>query len=98
MKATDKEGLTALCWACLKGHLNIVKSLLERDSDIDHEDKNGRTPLDLAAFFGDPQVVRFPEKCQKNLISLSSLFVWLLFSFVCMFKFTSIICIFLVIR
>lgn len=53
----DREGLTALCWACLKGHMNIVKSLLERDSAIDHEDKNGRTPLDLAAFFGDPQVV-----------------------------------------
>ena len=57
MQSYDNEGLTAMCWACLKGHINIVKSLLERGSAIDHADKNGRTPLDLAAFFGDPQVV-----------------------------------------
>lgn len=54
----DKEGLTALCWACLKGHLHCVQSLLERGSRIDHTDRNGRTPLDLAAFYGDAQVVR----------------------------------------
>ena len=59
VKTCDKEGLTALCWACLKGHIHIVRSLLERGSDIDHSDKNGRTPLDLAAFYGDPQVVRW---------------------------------------
>ena len=53
----DKEGLTALCWACLKGQLHCVQSLVERHSDIDHTDRNGRTPLDLAAFFGDAQVV-----------------------------------------
>lgn len=53
----DKEGLTALCWACLKGHLAIVQSLVDRGSDIHHVDKSGRNPLHLAAFYGDAQVV-----------------------------------------
>ena len=55
--AQDKEGLTALCWACLKARLHCVQSLLERDSAIDHTDRAGRTPLDLAAFCGDADVV-----------------------------------------
>lgn len=53
----DKEGLTALSWACLKGHLPVVQSLVERGAATDHADKNGRTPLDLAAFYGDADVV-----------------------------------------
>lgn len=55
----DREGLTALCWACLKGQLTCVQLLLERGSDIEHTDRNGRTPLDLAAFFGDENVVSY---------------------------------------
>lgn len=53
----DKEGLTALSWACLKGHLAVVRLLVENGSATDHADKNGRTPLDLAAFYGDADVV-----------------------------------------
>lgn len=53
----DKEGLTALSWACLKGHLPIVRCLVESGAATDHADKNGRTPLDLAAFYGDSEVV-----------------------------------------
>lgn len=55
----DREGLTALCWACLKGQRACIQMLLERGSDIEHTDKNGRTPLDLAAFFGDENVVSY---------------------------------------
>lgn len=55
----DKEGLTALSWACLKGHLDVVRCLVESGAATDHADKNGRTPLDLAAFYGDSDVVRF---------------------------------------
>lgn len=54
----DKEGLTALSWACLKGHLPVVRYLVESGAATDHADKNGRTPLDLAAFYGDSEVVR----------------------------------------
>lgn len=53
----DKEGLSALSWACLKGHLPIVRFLVESGAATDHADKNGRTPLDLAAFYGDSEVV-----------------------------------------
>lgn len=53
----DKEGLTALSWACLKGHLPVVRYLVEGGAATDHADKNGRTPLDLAAFYGDSEVV-----------------------------------------
>jgi len=55
----DREGLTALCWACLKGHYHCTQSLLEKGSDLDHTDTHGRTPLDLAAFYGDADVVQY---------------------------------------
>lgn len=58
MKAVDKEGLTPLSWACLKGQKSVVELLVERGAQIDHTDKNGRTPLDLAAFYGDADIVR----------------------------------------
>ena len=57
LTAMDKEGLMPLSWACLKGHKNVVQFLVERGAIIDHTDKNGRTPLDLAAFFGDAEIV-----------------------------------------
>lgn len=53
----DKEGLTALSWACLKGHMPLVRCLVERGAATAHADKSGRTPLDLAAFYGDSEVV-----------------------------------------
>ena len=57
LTSTDKEGLTPLSWACLKGHKNVVQFLVEKGAVIDHTDKNGRTPLDLAAFYGDADIV-----------------------------------------
>lgn len=56
MKA-DNEGLTALCWACLKGQYNAVQKLLDHGANIHHTDCTGRSPLNLAAFHGDPNVV-----------------------------------------
>lgn len=58
LTSMDKEGLTPLSWACLKGHKNVVQFLVEKGAVIDHTDKNGRTPLDLAAFYGDAEIVR----------------------------------------
>lgn len=57
LTSVDKEGLTPLSWACLKGHKNVVQFLAEKGAVIDHTDKNGRTPLDLAAFYGDAEIV-----------------------------------------
>lgn len=58
LEQTDREGLTALSWACLKGKLQLVRELVERGTTTTHADRSGRTPLDLAAFCGDPEVVR----------------------------------------
>jgi ankyrin repeat protein len=54
----DREGLSPLCWACLRGKLKAVQCLIERGANINHADKTGRTPLDLAAFQGNPGVVQ----------------------------------------
>lgn len=64
--SVDKEGLTPLSWACLKGHKNVVQFLVEKGAVIDHSDKNGRTPLDLAAFYGDAEIVSYLK--QKSLL------------------------------
>lgn len=58
LSSLDKEGLSALSWACLKGHRAVVQFLVEEGAEIDQTDKNGRTPLDLAAFYGDAETVR----------------------------------------
>lgn len=57
LSSLDKEGLSALSWACLKGHRAVVRFLVEEGAEIDQTDKNGRTPLDLAAFYGDAETV-----------------------------------------
>ena len=54
----DEEGLTALSWACLKGHYHACETLLSHGSDINHEDINGRIPMDMASFYGDVQLVQ----------------------------------------
>lgn len=57
LASVDKEGQTALSWACLKGQKGVVERLVEKGAEIDHPDRNGRTPLDLAAFNGDAETV-----------------------------------------
>lgn len=37
--------MTALHWACKKGHMACVKLILPCDPDLDAEDFIGRTPL-----------------------------------------------------
>uniref|UniRef100_A0A452S0U1 Tetratricopeptide repeat, ankyrin repeat and coiled-coil containing 1 n=1 Tax=Ursus americanus TaxID=9643 RepID=A0A452S0U1_URSAM len=59
LSSLDKEGLSALSWACLKGHRAVVQFLVEEGAEIDQTDKNGRTPLDLAAFYGDAETVLY---------------------------------------
>jgi len=53
----DHEGLDAVSWAAISGHLHCVELMLDRGSDIDHSDKIKRTPLHLASFYGHEQVV-----------------------------------------
>jgi len=53
----DQEGLDAVSWAAIGGHLHCVELMLDRGCDIDHNDKIKRTPLHLASFYGQEQVV-----------------------------------------
>ena len=46
---------TALHYACQKGHVRILKTLLH-GAEIDSQDKDGRTPLQLAAYFGKQDI------------------------------------------
>lgn len=54
----DKEGLTALGWACLRGKIQTVHCLINKGAEVNHADKTGRTPLDLAAFQGNQNLVK----------------------------------------
>ena len=59
LNATDNDGLSALGWACLKGQKQSVDLLCKHNIEIiNHADKTGRTPLDLAAYKGDPEIVQ----------------------------------------
>eukprot|EP00435_Cladocopium_sp_Y103_P028497 s2_g7.t1 len=57
--ATDGDGYQALTWACIKGHLQIVKILLEaKASTAEAALSTGKTPLSLAAERGHMPVVQ----------------------------------------
>jgi ankyrin repeat protein len=56
--ALDKSGMSALHWACLKGHEIIVRVLLDRGADTDVFQKGMNTPLLLAAAFGHETIAR----------------------------------------
>lgn len=48
----------------MRGRIQAVTYLLERGALINTADKTGRTPLDLAAFQGNPQLVQVSKTQQ----------------------------------
>ena len=58
MQETDNEDLTALCWAVRQGHSTIVEMLLDDESNVNHKDEKGRSPLDFAANLGDESLLQ----------------------------------------
>ena len=55
---TDHNGWTALTWAIINGHIEVIKALLEHNADVDIQDINGWTALMRASYFGHIDYVR----------------------------------------
>jgi hypothetical protein len=54
----DEEGFTALIWACVYGHVEVVKLLLDRGALIDLLPNGGGTALMNASYDGKIECVR----------------------------------------
>ena len=62
----DIGGRTPLSYAISRGHLDIVKLLLQHNADIDCKDIEGRTPLSYAASRGHIAVVKLLLEGSSN--------------------------------
>ena len=65
----DREGRTALIWACIMGRQGIVKTLLEKamiDLDINASDHAGNTALFYAASEGHADIVKLLVKAMQR--------------------------------
>lgn len=55
----DKDGNTALFWACREGKANIVKLLVDARADLNFSNKKEETPLTIASSDGQDVIVRY---------------------------------------
>ena len=61
VNAVDREGKTALIWACIRGQENVVRKMLDSsllDLDLNRGDKFGNTALFYAASSGQVNTVK----------------------------------------
>ncbi|KAL5509700.1 hypothetical protein EMCRGX_G005116 [Ephydatia muelleri] len=58
MTVVLQDGSSPLKAACLNGHLDVVKTLLEAGANINQADKKGRSPLYAASCNGHLDVVK----------------------------------------
>lgn len=56
--AVNRKGWTPLHYAATKGHIGIMRLLLDENAYIDAESSNGTTPLMMAAYYGSPLSVK----------------------------------------
>lgn len=66
--AEDAAGLTALHEAAVRGHLLVLKRLLDAGANIDHAAKDGSTPLHGAAEHGHADIVAYLLQAGANRI------------------------------
>ncbi|ORY30905.1 ankyrin [Rhizoclosmatium globosum] len=72
--STSEDGGTALHWACLNGHLEIVKVLVKLGANIGAKNLEGKSPLGLAEMMGRERVVNWiVENCDVGLDDDSSM-------------------------
>ena len=58
LNAKDKDGCTALDWACRRGYTGIVRLLLDSGADADVKDNELWTPLETAARYGHDEILK----------------------------------------
>eukprot|EP01094_Clydonella_sp_ATCC50884_P026347 TRINITY_DN7194_c2_g1_i1.p1 TRINITY_DN7194_c2_g1~~TRINITY_DN7194_c2_g1_i1.p1 ORF type:complete len:218 (+),score=45.96 TRINITY_DN7194_c2_g1_i1:294-947(+) len=63
---SDEDGYTALHFAVLKGHLDLVRVLLARDADVDSVDKSQWQPIHCAALKGRGECVEMLLQAGAN--------------------------------
>lgn len=66
--ASAGGGITALHWAIIKGHFQLVKFLLDRGADPKAVTKSGMTPLDEAVLRGRLNVIRLLDEKGVNVV------------------------------
>jgi ankyrin repeat protein len=54
----NRKGWTALHYAATRGHIAMMRLLLENSAYIDAESPNGTTPLMMAAYYAPPLAVK----------------------------------------
>ena len=62
----DGRGHTALYWACMKGHTDTTRLLVEHNAVVDMKNGNGCTVLDYARRCGHTDIVRLLEQHRAN--------------------------------
>lgn len=55
----DESGMTMLMWACDRGHLDVIKYLIEHGADVNKRDHDGQTCLHYAVSCEHLPVVRY---------------------------------------
>jgi ankyrin repeat protein len=58
VNATDKQGMTALMWACKTGRLDVVQALISKGAEVNAGERFGRTRLMWASEEGHLDVVQ----------------------------------------
>lgn len=56
--AVNRKGWTPLHYAATKGHIGVMRLLLQENAYIDAESPNGTTPLMMAAYYAPPLAVK----------------------------------------